>query len=119
MGSKQLTRGDRLRQIRAWVASGESAERYGRRIGAKPSTLSWWRWKLRSEGVSLAARSPRKRRPPKLPLAFVEVTPPPRDAAAEPTPRLELEIDDVKIAIPEGFDHPTLARVLGVLRSVR
>jgi len=41
MGNRKLTRDDRLRQVRAWLASGESAARYGRRIGVKPSTLSW------------------------------------------------------------------------------
>ena len=42
-----------------------------------------------------------------------------RDVGARPAPRLELQIDDVKVAVPEDFDDRTLARVLGVLRSAR
>jgi len=119
MGSRQLTRDDRLRQVRAWLASGESAERYGRRIGVKPSTLSWWRWKLRSEGVSFTTKAPRKRRSPSRPLPFVELTPAAGGAAAAPLPHLELRVDDVTLAVPAGFDDQTLARVLRVLRSAR
>lgn len=119
MGNRRLTRDDRLRQVRAWLASGESAERYGRRIGVKPSTLSWWRWKLRSEGASFTTKAPRKRRPSRRPLPFVELTPAPEGPAAGPLHRRELRVDDVTLAVPAGFDDQTLARVLRVLWGPR
>jgi hypothetical protein len=92
------------------MASGLSGAEFSRTSGVPAGTLAWWRWKFRSEGVSL--RPKRKRA-----LPFVEITPPQGGArAGEP---LELEVAGATLRIPTGFDAPTLARVLGVLRSAR
>ena len=99
------------------MGSGLSCEAFARRAGVKPGTLAWWKWKLESEGVSLATdRRPKKRSPrKKRPLSFVEITPE-RGLAV---PRIELELGDVTLRVPDGFDNGTLGRVLELLRSAR
>jgi transposase-like protein len=116
--STSISRAERLAQVRAWTASGLSAAQFAPQVGASPSTLAWWRWKLRREGA-LRSRSRRHRGRAKTPLAFVEIAP---EATAE-GPRagavLELQVADVVLRIPEGFEERTLARVLQVLRGPR
>ena len=108
MARTPISREQRLEQVRRWMASGLSGAEFGRRIGVPAGTLAWWRWKLRSEGVSLRPKRERG-------LAFVEITP----AASETRGGvpLELEIAGATLRIPSGFDEASLARVLGVLRS--
>jgi hypothetical protein len=110
MAQKSISRGERLEQVRRWVSSGLSGAEFSRTIGVPAGTLAWWRWKFRSEGVSLR---PKRARAP----GFVEITPPEGGTSrGEP---LELEVAGATLRIPTGFDAPTLARVLGVLRSAR
>ncbi len=117
METKRISRDRRLEQVRAWVGSGLSCAAFARRVGTKPGTLAWWKWKFESEGVSLATKNPKKRSPRKKPPpAFVEITPP---ALHVPRPQLTLELEDVTLRVPEGFDDRTLARVLELLRSAR
>lgn len=107
-----ISRTERLEQIRRWQASGLSAAEFGRRHGIPSGTLGWWRWKLRSEGVSLRRR--RKRLP-----AFVEIPAVPVDLAPTSREHLELDFAEATLRIPADFDEKTLGRVLGVLRSAR
>jgi hypothetical protein len=93
------------------MASGLSGAEFGRRAGVPAGTLAWWRWKLRSEGVTLRARGKRA-------LAFVEVPSAPGESSRRSDP-LELEVNGVTLRVSEGFDEPTLARVLAVLWSPR
>lgn len=116
--STSISRVERVAQVQAWTASGLSAAEFAAQLGVSPSTLAWWRWKLRREGTERARRR-RARREAKPPLAFVEIVP---EAAVEsPGPRapLELQLADVTLRIPDGFEERTLARVLQVLRSPR
>jgi len=112
MAHTPTSREKRLDQVRRWQASGLSAAEYGRRHGIPAGTLAWWRWKLRAEGVSLRTRAQRR-------LPFVEITPAPPESPRPSREPLELELADVRLRIPADFDEPTLARVLGVLRSGR
>ena len=107
METNRISREQRLEQVRAWAGSGLSCTAFARRVGTKASTLAWWKWKFESEGVSLATKPP---------LAFVEIAPP---ALNVPRPQLALELEDVTLRVPEGFDDRTLARVLELLRSAR
>ena len=38
-------------EVRAWQRSGQTAASYAVGRGFKPSTLSWWAWKLARDGV--------------------------------------------------------------------
>ena len=112
MTHTRISREKRLEQVRRWPASGLSAAEYGRRHGIPSGTLSWWQWKLRSEGARW------RRRPERLP-AFVEIPAISVDPAAPARERLELELAGVTLRVPADFDDQTLSRVLGVLRSAR
>jgi hypothetical protein len=112
MAHTRTSREERLEQVRRWLASGLSGAEFGRKAGVPAGTLAWWRWKLRSEGVTLRPRARRA-------LPFVEITPMPAEGSRRAQERLELEVDGVTLRVPEGFDEPTLTRLLGVLRGPR
>jgi transposase len=116
--STSISRAERLAQVRAWTASGLSAARFAPQVGVSPSTLTWWRWKLRREGAERTRRR-RARREAKPPLAFVEIVPEAEAEGPGPSVPLELQLADVTLRIPEGFEERTLVRVLGVLRGPR
>ena len=112
--SSPISREKRLAQVRAWRASGLSAAEFAPQVSTHPSTLAWWKWKLQSEG---ALRSPKPRGRSSLP--FVEITPAPVRKSLPAGDRLELEVADVTLRVPNDFEERTLARVLQVLRSSR
>ncbi len=45
----QRTAEDWQREIRGWRRSGLTGRDYARKRGLKPTTLSWWAWKLRRD----------------------------------------------------------------------
>lgn len=115
--TKRVLRNQRLKQVRAWLASGVSCEAFARRTRIKPGTLAWWKWKFESEGLRLTAKRPRKRAVPQKRLVpFVEITSAQPEAARL---RIELELGDVTLRVPDGFDKGTLGRVLELLRGAR
>lgn len=116
--STSISRAERLAQVRAWTASGLSAAEFAPQVGVSPSTLAWWRWKLRRERAALSRRR-RARGRAKAPLTFVEIAPEPAAAEARASSPLELQLADVTLRIPEGFEERTLARVLQVVRGAR
>ena len=107
-----------MAQVRAWRASGLSAAEFAPQVGVHPSTLAWWKWKLRSES-SRRSRRRGVRPKPKAPLSFVEIAPLPVAESLRPGVGLELQVADGTLRIPEGFEERTLARVLQVLRGLR
>lgn len=54
MSKKPMEREAWLRHAQAWKESGLSCAEYSSREGLTPSTLSWWAWKLRKGGESIA-----------------------------------------------------------------
>ena len=74
-----------------------------RRYGVQPRTLSWWRWKLRSEGAQV---------PRFLPV----VTPPSTAAAVAPPGVVQLRISDVSIRVRTGTDVSYVATLIDALR---
>jgi transposase-like protein len=112
MAHTRISREKRLEQVRRWQASGLSAAEFGRKHGIPSGTLSWWQWKLRSEGMPL------RRWPERLP-GFVEIPALPVEPGPPAREGLELELAGVTLRIPADFDDKTLSRVLGVLRGAR
>lgn len=132
MPNRVLEREDWLEHARAWKKSGLSCAEYSEREGLKPSTLSWWTWKLRELGETIpggkrtrtaarkSAAKPKRRRRAKATAAvsFVELAPlsvePP-----EPSSTIELDVRGLIVRVRAGFDHGTLARVLDVVEARR
>lgn len=53
------------RLVRKWQRSGETARAFGASHGVNPRTLTWWKWRLRSESCGVG--------PPKEPPRLVPV----------------------------------------------
>ena len=91
---------------------------FARRERIRPETLSWWRWKLASEGGGRRrARVQRVRAESEL--AFVEVASRAASVLGSGETRIELEMGRVTLRVPDRFSPETLARVLKVLAEVR
>jgi transposase-like protein len=116
--STSISWADRLKAVRAWRASGLSAAEFAPQVGVRPSTLAWWKWKLRSGGSRRARRRGASSKA-RAPLSFVEIAPLPVAESLRPSAGLELQVADGTLRIPEGFEERTLARVLQVLRGLR
>jgi transposase-like protein len=106
-----------IRRVERQRKSGQSVREFATRNGFKPSTLSYWKWRLRQDekATPATARDSRSKRTssapqPLPPLSFIEVR-------ATPTAeRFELEFrDGRRLRIPAGFEATALQRLLGVL----
>ena len=120
MATKQVLREQRLEQVRGWVRSGLPCAAFAARVGVNPATLAWWKWKFQSEGVLVATKQSREhngQKGEKPGPAFVEVLPAFGPELARP--RIELELGDATLRVPDDFDDGTLGRLLALLRSTR
>lgn len=88
----------------AEVELGESIADVARRHRVQPRTLSWWRWRLRSE----------RRRAEPLLLPVVVRRP---VAAATADGVIELRVRDVSIRVVSGSDVAYLAALVEALRG--
>ena len=89
------------RGLVAEVDAGETIAEVARRHRVRPKTLSWWRWKLRSES---SAASPRL-----LPIVVR------RTVTSESAP-IELRVRDVVVRVECGSDLTYLAALVEALR---
>ena len=106
------------KRVERWRDSGLSAKEFAAETGLKASTLSYWKWRLKSEGkpaprsaslVKTTARKP----PQEQSLSFVEVA---RSAIA--ASRFEVELaHGVVVRVPMDFDSEALGRLLIVLEQ--
>lgn len=104
------------KRVERWKDSGLPLREFAGEVGVKPSTLSYWKWRLGRE-----ARRPATTRkaPPKKsaalavrPLSFVELTKG-GGLGAEP---FEVElVSGERVRVPSSFDAEALARLLRVL----
>jgi hypothetical protein len=139
MPTKKLEREDWLRHAKAWKKSGLSCADYSEREGLKPSTLSWWTWKLRGAGARIpgakktrgraaegkkkasnSSKPERTRAKKARSVSFVELAPVSlsgHDPAVASS--LELELGGVIVRVRATFDEAQLARVLDVLEARR
>jgi hypothetical protein len=83
-----------------------SSRAYAARAGINPNTLVSWRWQRRGRGEA-------KKASPAPGLAFIELAQPGRPGEAGRT--IELQVADVTVRVPDGFDPETLRRVLAVV----
>src|SRR5262245_27606570 len=90
------------RQLSGEVDRGERIADVARRYRVLPRTLTWWRWKLRSEG---------RHEPLLLPVVIRKSEP-----VAEPT-LLELRVRDVIIRVASGSDVAYVASLVDALRA--
>jgi len=100
--------------VKRWRRSGSSTAEFAAAEGIKPSTLSWWAWKL---GLSERGRSePRRSRRSDtqalqlLPVQIVS-TPP----ATAPETAIEIATGGRIVRVRRGFDRDSLATVLELL----
>jgi transposase-like protein len=102
--------------ILVWEASGESLERFCRRQGIRPSTLKWWRWRLRDSGHAKPespGSAPSLGTPQFAELCLQE----PAESAGE-AGGFELRWSDgLTLRIPCRFDELSLRRLLVVLEA--
>lgn len=96
---------------------------FAREIGVNVHTLRSWKWKLsgktRGSGGAKRARRPegkRTKRAAAKSATFVQMQVS-TEADSARGERIELDVCGVAVRVPIGFDEPTLARVVSVLRQ--
>lgn len=90
--------------VQRWRTSKQTCATYARRAGLNAKTLSWWAWKLDEADESDAG-------PTQTQLPFIELMPITIET------RIELNLGDITIRVPNGFDSETLGRLLDLLRT--
>lgn len=123
----RANRAEWAKRVECWKDSGLSAKEYAAEIGVKPTTLSYWSWKLRSGTASVgsrgtgkpARRGARRRRVVADSAAprFVELGPP-QSVIAPPALDLVLR-SGVVVRVAAGFDEATLTRVVRAVEAAR
>jgi len=112
------------KRVERWRDSGLTAKQFAAETGVKPSTLTYWKWKLRAPGseaesaASGAATSMTSDGSTAVSAApkFVELDSDPSTAAVP----LEIVVSRrLTLRVPTGFDEGTLVRVLRVCGALR
>ncbi len=103
MAARRRTADEWREIVEDWRASGRSKEDYARELGVSPITLGWWQWKLAGDAPGATA-TPR--------FAEVVVVTPYKPKAA---PDLVVEIGDLRVRVPSGFDAGELQRLVSAL----
>jgi hypothetical protein len=85
------------KRVDAWRASGLTAAVFAERGGFSEKTLRYWAWRLGREA-----------------RAFVRVVRETPTATAAP---IVVELGDVRVLVPPGFDRAALRNVLAALRA--
>jgi hypothetical protein len=114
----RATREDWMKRVERWQDSGLTAKEFAAELDVAPSSLTFWKWKLR-QSVNTAAklREPRARDArtrDQSPTSFVQLVP-------TPSPHGRSDVLEVVCArgvivrVPHDFDEPTLLRLVRVL----
>ena len=106
MPTPRRSRAEWCRLLDRQACSGLSMTAFAEREGIRPSTLSWWRWKLGVEPSSVESEPPR----------FVQL-----EVSAPSSPGFSYEIEvgeQVRLRIPSGFEEEELRGLLRALREL-
>jgi transposase-like protein len=96
------------------VERGGNLERVARRLGVRPKTLDWWRWRLGAERVAPKKNETRvapKRKETRLVPIVVESLPIASDAT------IEIAIRDVCMRVVSGTDVRYVAALIDAVRA--
>jgi transposase len=100
---ERATRETWAKRVGDWKRSGLTAEEYAARTEVKASTLLWWSSQLNRSALTRVSAAP----------PVVEVV-----LASRQSVGLEVALPSgARVAVPVGFDGPTLARLLSVLEG--
>jgi hypothetical protein len=114
----RATREEWSKRVERWQDSGLTAREFAAELDVSPSSLTFWKWKLRQSASSAAkSRAPRahnidKRDEPTM--SFVQLVP----TSSPPAPGAPLEVvcaSGLIVRVPRDFDEPTLLRLVRVL----
>ncbi len=97
MASSRRTASQWQSLIAQWQSSGMTQRAFAEAHGIKAGTLAWWKWKLGQQ-----VRQP-------SPTEFVEVI------VQQTTPGFVLELPELRVHVPHGFDAHELQRLLATL----
>lgn len=110
-------------RVRRWRRSGKSADDFAAEIGVKPSTLTWWAWKVGETTKSGGSRRQKGRRRKRsvrsssaAPVSFVALQ------STEPEPDVAVEVslsNGHRLRVGRGSDAAMVERVLGTLLEAR
>lgn len=127
----RASRAEWAKRVERWRDSGLTAKEFASETGVKASTLSFWSWRLRSDGGRGAIAMTKRggRRPGRQlhttghasPSAkFVELAPGTTMTTPVPSTALEVVLScGVVVRVPAGFDEATLGRVVRALGASR
>lgn len=102
MAAQRRTAKEWRRIVEDWLSSGRSKEDYARELGVSPITLGWWQWKL---GIGAPEPTQMAR------FADVVVVEP----EPKPAPDLVVEVGELRVRVPSGFDAGELRRLVAAL----
>jgi transposase len=117
----KATREEWAKRVERWQDSGLTAKEFAAELDVAPSSLTFWKWKLRrletSDGDAGSSRGRRKRRAAKHEAAstsFLQLVP----TTSPQTHADALEVvlsNGTVIRVSRDFDKPTLVRLVAVL----
>src|SRR5688500_2461327 len=103
MAARRRTADEWREIVERWRSSGRSKEDYARKLGVSPITLGWWQWKL-------AGEPPEPTTPRFADVVVVQTAYEPK-----PAPDLVVEIGELRVRVPSGFDAGELRRLVSAL----
>jgi len=114
----RATREDWAKRVERWQDSGLTAKEFAAELDVAPSSLTFWKWKLRqSANAPARSREPRAREArtrDESPTSFVELVP--SSSSHAHSDALEVVCaHGVIVRVPKDFDGPTLLRLVRVL----
>lgn len=121
----RTTREQWERRLERWQRSGLTTREFAAREGLRPSTLAYWRWRLKAESKAElratfaggAEAGPRKRArsssSSRAEFMAVELV-----TASARGDEVEIIVDGaLRVRVAPGFDEATLRSVVGILRE--
>jgi len=111
----RATRAEWVKRVERWQDSGLTAKEFAAELDVSPSSLTYWKLKLRRErGTGSKADAQAEPLPVASAPKFLQLLPTSVDV--EDGAALELILrGGIVVRVPRGFDEPTLARLIGVI----